>query len=57
MGVVGKQSSSFSLLFWLFSLSSGKVTCFKSGSLGNSSNILPKLSHFVNFTAIGVPRF
>ncbi|EHZ79068.1 50S ribosomal protein L21 [Streptococcus pneumoniae 7879-04] len=40
-----------------FSLSSGKVTCFKSGSLGNSSNILPKLSHFVNFTAIGVPRF
>ncbi|EDK65222.1 hypothetical protein CGSSp14BS69_12853 [Streptococcus pneumoniae SP14-BS69] len=57
MGVVGKQSSSFSLLLWLFSLSSGKVTCFKSGSLGNSSNILPKLSHFVNFTVIGVPRF
>ncbi|OCQ81543.1 hypothetical protein A4365_09300 [Streptococcus pneumoniae] len=56
MEVVGKQSSSFSLLLWLF-LSLGKVTCFKSGSLGNSSNILPKLSHFVNFTAIGVPRF
>ncbi|ADM84525.1 hypothetical protein SPAP_0936 [Streptococcus pneumoniae AP200] len=40
-----------------FSLSSGKVTCFKSGSLANSSNILSKSSRFVNLTAIGVPRF
>ncbi|CIV69130.1 ABC transporter substrate-binding protein [Streptococcus pneumoniae] len=29
-----------------------QVTCFKSGSLGNSSNILPKLSHFVNFNSV-----
>ena len=57
-GVVGKQSSSFffsALAF--FSLLSGKVTCFKSGSLANSSNTLVQVVCFVNFTAIGVPQF